>query len=137
MLYPLAIGLLLALAPTGQAQMWGPLGSPATYQVVPQVVYYPPAVVEPAAQVSYYAGDVACAPHVVSYAPAATAVLFAPVVRTAYYEPVVTYAAPVTTFYAPVTTYAARPVVVGPRGRVFVPGEPVRNFFRWLAPAPY
>lgn len=82
---------------------------------------------------SYYApAPVTAYSPVTSYAPTVTysPVVTSPVVTT--YSPVVTsYAAPVTT-YRPVVTSYYTPYVV--RTKVFVPGEPVRNFFRAITP---
>jgi hypothetical protein len=51
------------------------------------------------------------------------------------YSPVVTYspawAGPVV---APAPVWIGRPVVVGPAGRVYVPGRPVRNVIRAVVP---
>lgn len=65
------------------------------------------------------------------YAPATTA--YAPV--TAYSPVVTSYSPVVTTTYSPVVTSAYRPVVsyyspMYVRPRYYVPGQPVRNFFR-------
>jgi hypothetical protein len=53
---------------------------------------------------------------------------YRPVVTS--YSPVVTYSAPV--LYDPVVTSYYAPVVV--RSKVFVAGQPVRNFFRAIGP---
>jgi hypothetical protein len=65
----------------------------------------------------------------------------------AYYPPVYAYPAPVLAgpqvVYAPVVPgpvvapgpwWAGRPVVVGPAGRVYLPGRPVRNAVRAVLP---
>ncbi|HVX10759.1 MAG TPA: hypothetical protein VHC22_06230 [Pirellulales bacterium] len=82
------------------------------------------------AAVSYYA------PPVTAYSPVVTESVTA-------YSPAVTAYSPVTTTYAPVTTYRPvvtyspvvrsyyTPYVVTPR---YVPGQPVRNFFRAMGP---
>jgi hypothetical protein len=121
----------------------------AAHEAQAQVVYstyYAPAPVTSfyaPATTAYYAPATTAyyAPPVTSYyAPETTAYYAAPV--TSYYAPVpVTayYAPPVTSYYAPApyTAYygpsvgvgvVAGPVVV--RSRVYVRGEPVRNFFR-------
>jgi hypothetical protein len=102
---------------------------------------------------TYYAPTVS-APVVSTY-PVATTSYYAPAPVTTYYAPTTTYyaPAPVTTYYAPTTAYyapvatpyvaayapVATPYVAGyapayyyGRPRVYVPGEPVRNFFRAL-----
>jgi hypothetical protein len=85
---------------------------------------------------SYYAPAPASA--VTAYSPITT---YSPIVTAApvtAYRPVVTTYSPVVTSYAPVTSY--RPVVTSyytpyvVRSKVFVPGEPVRNFFRAITP---
>jgi hypothetical protein len=111
-------------------------------QAVPTTTYYAPA---PAPVTTYYAP--APAPVTTYYAPAPTPVTtyYAPAVVAP--RPVVTYyapaPAPVTTYYAPgavpVTTYYAPATVAVPtygvvRSKVYYPGEPVRNFFKALAP---
>lgn len=101
---------------------------------VPVTTYYAPTTSE--AVTTYYAPSTSV-PVTTYYAPA-------PAVAsqvTSYYAPApVTYGTPVTTYYAPTTSYYAPsatyvpvggPVVVAPR---YVPGQPVRNFFRSLAP---
>jgi hypothetical protein len=100
----------------------------------------------PAPTVSYYAPSVSAAP-AVTYSPAITS---APV--TTYYAPTTTYYAPTTTaLYAPTTTtyYAGtavvtpvtvtgRPITYGSSAygtfRPYVPGQPVRNSFRFFVP---
>jgi hypothetical protein len=117
----------------------------------PVVAGYTPAVTDfgfgPAYSptVTYYANTAvaAVAPTTAYYAPAAGAVMptttyYAPAAAmpmTTYYAPA---AVPVTAYYAPAvmpmtTYYAGSSVWVG-RPRVYVAGEPVRNFFRALAP---
>lgn len=102
--------------------------------VVQRTTYYAPAtvvgptVVGPTPVTTYYAPApvVVARPTVTYYAPAAVPV-------TTYYAPV-----PVTTYYAPTTTYYAPAVIAAPvgvvRSKVYYPGEPVRNFFKALAP---
>lgn len=67
---------------------------------------------------------------VTTYSPvvAETVTSYSPVVAPSY-GPIVTYSPIVTT---PVVTSYYRPVIVRPR--YFVPGEPVRNFFRAFGP---
>jgi hypothetical protein len=81
------------------------------------------------------------------YAPTVSAPVttyYAPPV-TSFYAPTTTYYAPSTAYYAPVATPyvaaypAATPYVAGYGGayyyyapRLYVPGQPVRNFFRAL-----
>jgi len=74
-------------------------------------------------------------PVVTSYSPVVTS--YSPVVTS--YSPVVTSYSPVVTSYSPVTTYSPivtsyyAPAVV--RSKVlYVPGQPVRNFFRAITP---
>jgi hypothetical protein len=99
----------------------------------------------PAPAVTYYAPTMSAAP-VVTYAPTVAA---APV--TTYYAPTTSYYAPATTaFYAPsTTTYyggtaivtpitVGRPISFGSSAygtyRPYVPGQPVRNTFRFFVP---
>ena len=72
---------------------------------------------------SYYAPVTAYSPVV-----SETVTSYSPVVTTTY-SPVVSYSPAVT--YSPVVTSYYTPVVVRPR---YVPGQPVRNFFRALGP---
>lgn len=76
--------------------------------------------------ITSYAPVVAYSPVVTeTYAPVVTQT-YSPVVTTTY-SPVVatyTYATPVTTYYTPVVV----------RPRYYVPGQPVRNFFRAMGP---
>ena len=65
---------------------------------------------------------------VTSYAPVTA---YSPVVTPSYTPVVTTYSPVVTTAYTPVTSYYA-PVYVRPR--YYVPGQPVRNFFRAIGP---
>ena len=85
-----------------------------------------------AAVTSYYAPAATIAP-VTTYSPVVTDAVtaYSPAVTTAY-SPVVTttYSPVVTSAYAPVVTSYYTPVVVRPR---YVPGQPVRNFFRAMA----
>lgn len=94
--------------------------APASSEAV--TTYYAPSTSVPVT--TYYAPAPAVASQVTSY--------YAPAPAT-YGTPVTTYYAPTTTYYAPSTTYVpvGGPVVVAPR---YVPGQPVRNFFRSLAP---
>ena len=59
------------------------------------------------------------------------------------YSPIMSQPMPVTTYYAPAPTVTYSPVVVpavvaptvGVRSKVvYVPGQPVRNFFRTITP---
>jgi hypothetical protein len=92
-----------------------------------QVVVYSP--VAPAVSyspvVTTYSPVVTAAPTVV-YSP--RVVTYSPVMTT--YSPVVTSYSPVVSAYAPVV--AARPVLIRPK--VYVAGQPVRNFFRAITP---
>jgi hypothetical protein len=115
----------LPVAPTPVVSYYAP---PAAYAapVFPapavQTSYYAPA--EPVVQTSYFAPS--------------------PVVQTSYYTP---YYAAAPVVAAPVGYYTARPVVAAPvaytagyapavvvRPKVYVYGEPVRNFFRAVTP---
>jgi hypothetical protein len=120
-----------------------PVETTAYYAPAPVTTYYAPAPVTTyyAPTTTYYAPN----PVTNYYAPTVTS-YYAPVATpyTSYYAPVAT---PYTSYYAPVATpyysagYApvATPYVAGyapayyyGRPRVYVPGEPVRNFFRAL-----
>lgn len=88
----------------------------------PVVTSYSPVVTE--TPVVSYSPVVAEAPVVTSYSPVVSEV-YSPVVTT--YSPVVT------TAYSPVVTSYYVPTVV--RSKVlYVPGQPVRNFFRAITP---
>lgn len=118
----------------------------------PVTTYYAPSVSTPVT--TYYAPE-ASTPVTTYYAPSAapTTTYYAPTTTyyaptTAYYAPTTTYYAPTTTYYAPttayyaptttyyaptpVTSYYAPGVVVSPK--VYVAGQPVRNFFRAVTP---
>lgn len=90
-----------------------------------------------AAVTSYYAPAATYAPvtpaPVTTYSPVVSGAVtaYSPALTTAY-SPVVTttYSPVITTAYSPVVTGYYTPVVVRPR---YVPGEPVRNFFRAMA----
>jgi hypothetical protein len=91
---------------------------------IPTTAYYAPAAVP---TTTYYAPTAAIVPTTTYYAPAAVPV-------TSYYAPA---AIPMTSYYAPaavpVTAYYGAPRVwVNPK--VYVAGEPVRNFFRAITP---
>jgi hypothetical protein len=79
------------------------------------------------AAISYYAPSTTYAP-VTTYSPVVTEAVtaYSPVVTTSYSPVVTTAYSPVVT-YSPVVRsyYVARPV--------YVPGQPVRNFFRGMA----
>jgi hypothetical protein len=105
--------------------------------------YYAPSVETTGVTAAYYA------PTTTYYAPVTTA-YYSPAPVTTYYPPapVATYYAPTVAYYAPtpVTTYYATPVTtyygttpyyagygsVYYRPTLYVPGQPVRNFFRAL-----
>ncbi len=119
-------------------------GAPAA---VPQTTYYAPAAVP---QTTYYAP--AAVPQTTYYAPAPVVAYRPTVVRqgraVVAYSPAVAptvayYGAPVVAYspVAPAPMYAApgpmmvpvgRPVVVSTK--VYVPGQPVRNFFKAITP---
>jgi hypothetical protein len=104
---------LLVLAALGTAAVFA--GSASA-----QVVVYDPFV---APAISY-------SPIVRAYSPVVTAaptVVYRPPV---VYSPVVTTYSPVVTAYSPIV--AARPVLIRPK--VYVAGQPVRNFFRAITP---
>jgi hypothetical protein len=94
-----------------------------------QVIVYRPVVAAPVVTyspvVTTYSAVVAPAPAVVYRPPV---VAYSPVVTA--YSPVVTTYSPVVTAYAPVV--AARPVLIRPK--VYVAGQPVRNFLRAITP---
>jgi hypothetical protein len=73
----------------------------------------------------WYAGPVVG--YTTYYAPAPVYAYPAPV-------PYVTYAPVVAPVVAPAPVWVARPVVVGPAGKVYVPGRPVRNAVRAVLP---
>jgi hypothetical protein len=118
------------------------IGRPAAAQDI-ITSYYAPTVSTPIVSsypvtTAYYAP----APVTSYYAPTVTS-YYAP--TTAYYAPTTAYYAPTTAYYAPVATPyvagyapAATPYVAGYAPayyyapRVYVPFQPVRNFFRAL-----
>jgi hypothetical protein len=98
------------------------------------ITYYAPSVETTGVTTAYYA------PTTTYYAPVTTAYYAAAPVTT-YYAPTVAYYAPtpVTTYYAtPVTSYyGTAPYYAGYgsiyyRPTLYVPGQPIRNFFRAL-----
>jgi hypothetical protein len=160
----LLLGGFLALVGSSAAandlvvtQAYSPIVAPAYVAptvVAPTTVYYPPAppIVEapvmapPAiAPVTTYS-PVVVPRRWITYSPVVPAapapvVTYSPVVPVAP-APVVTYS-PVVTAPAPVVTFSpvvpAAPVVAAPaigvRSKVvYVPGQPVRNFFRTITP---
>ena len=109
---PAAVGY--GTVSTGLVTSYYPTASVAAPVAVPYTSYYAPVA---APYTSYYAP--AASPYV-AYSPVvapAPYVTYSPTVMTSYYGPAV------------VPTY---PVVV--RTKVYVPGEPVRNFFRAITP---
>ncbi|HVA47442.1 MAG TPA: hypothetical protein VNH11_13820 [Pirellulales bacterium] len=102
---------------TGYTSNYGNYAATTTYYAYSPVTTYSPVVTET----------------VTAYSPVATTA-YSPVATTTYSPAVTTYSpvltAPVVA--APVVTSYYTPVVVRPR--YFVPGEPVRNFFRALGP---
>ncbi|MBL9082773.1 MAG: hypothetical protein JNK76_13245 [Planctomycetales bacterium] len=124
---------------------------PATV-VAPTTTYYAPSVATPVT--SYYAPVVSTPSYPTTvtsyYAPTySSSPLVAPAPRVTYYSstvaaplPVTSYYTPTTTYYAPTTTYyapaVATPTVIAQpgivRSKVYYPGEPIRNFFKALAP---
>jgi hypothetical protein len=125
------------------------ISRPASAQEV-ITTYYAPAISTPI--VSEYPVTTACyapAPVTTYYAPSPVTTYYAPTPVTSYYAPTTSYYAPTTSYYAPTTSYyaptpvtsyyAATPYVAGyapapvyVRPRVYVPYQPVRNFFRAL-----
>ena len=124
----------------------------ASAQVVFTPVVSTPVVVQPAPVVvgSTYTAGYSSSYVAPTYSSLSPVVTTSPVITTSTYStlspvvssavvtpaPVVT-AAPVVSYRPVVTSYtvpyvAARPVVVSPK--VYVPGEPVRNFFRAVTP---
>ncbi len=85
--------------------------------VVPTTTYYAPGVATAVAPVTTYYAPTAAVPVTSYYAPAAVPV-------TSYYAPA---AVPVTAYYGRASYWVAPP-------KVYVAGEPVRNFFRVLTP---
>jgi hypothetical protein len=108
--------------------------APAPSYVAPTTTYYAPSV---APTTAYYAP---AAPVTSYYAPAPVTSYYAPAVvpttsyyapTTAYYAPTTAYSAPTTAYYAPTTAYYS-PYYT--RTKLYVAGEPVRNFFRAVTP---
>jgi hypothetical protein len=107
------------------------------------ITYYAPSVETTGVTTAYYA------PTTTYYAPVTTA-YYAPAPVTTYYAsaPAATYSAPTVAYYAPtpVTTYYATPVTsyygtapyyagygsIYYRPTLYVPGQPIGNFFRAL-----
>ena len=92
---------------------------PAHVVYSPVVPAYPPVVVQSAPVVTAYS-PVVVAP------PAPAVITYRPVVPVVAYRPVVT------SYGGPAYVPAGRPVVM--RTKVYVPGQPVRNLFRAIAP---
>jgi hypothetical protein len=144
-------GFLALVASTAAAndlvvtQAYAPVAAPV--YVAPATVYYPPAapVIEaPVLEAPPVVAAPAIAP-VTTYSPVVVTprrwITYSPFVPVAP-APVVTYS-PVVTAPAPVVAYSpvvpAAPVVaapaVGVRSKVvYVPGQPIRNFFRTITP---
>lgn len=107
-------------------------GAASAQQVIVYDPVAPAAYVAPAT-VTY--SPVIAAPSVTAYAPVVTVaptVVYSPPVYSSpvYAAPTVTTYSPVVTAYSPVV--AARPVIIRPK--VYVPGQPVRNFLRAITP---
>lgn len=142
---------LAAVALVAATFAWCNSASAQTVVVGPNpLVSYGPVVTR------YYTSPVVSPPITTNYAPAVVApapvtTYYAPVAPvTTYYAPapVVTYRAPVATYHAPIVTYRApvvysapvysAPVVVAPyavvRPKVYIPGQPIRNFVRAITP---
>lgn len=97
----------------------------------PAVTAYSPVVTSYSPVVTSYSPVVTetYSPVVTSYSPVVTS--YSPVVTS--YSPVMTSYSPVVTSYSPVVTSYYAPAVV--RSKVlYVPGQPVRNFFRAVTP---
>ncbi|HUY92315.1 MAG TPA: hypothetical protein VMV10_26475 [Pirellulales bacterium] len=100
-----------------------PSYAPAVTAYSPVVTTYSPVVTSYSPVVTSYSPVVT-----ETYSPVVTA--YSPVVTS--YSPIVTYS-PVVTAYSPVVTSYYAPTVV--RSKVlYVPGQPVRNFFRARTP---
>jgi hypothetical protein len=134
----IALSSALAQAQVVVYETYRPVIAPAVTYVGSPVVYQGYRPIESAPTFSNYHPDYSTvagyAAPVVTYRPmlgyAAPAVAYRPV--TTYspvvaYSPVVSYS-PVVAYSPVVTSYAYRPVYVRPR--YYVPGQPVRNFFR-------
>lgn len=117
MLTAVAVALIvLCVGATARAH-WGYV---VAVPAAPVVAYYPP--VAPAYVAAYPA------PYVAAYAPAPYVAAYAPAPYVAAYAPapyVAAYAAPV---------YVGRPVAIGPAGKVYPYGQPVRNAARFVLP---
>lgn len=122
---------LVGPVPVGQTLYYG-----APPPAVAQTTYYAPyALGTPIPQTTYYApGPVAVAPApVYAYRPTVVrgpVVAYSPVAPVVAYSPVV--AAPAYGVAGPVMVPAGRPVTVSTK--VYVPGQPVRNFFKAVTP---
>ena len=131
---------LVGPVPVGQTVYYG-----APPPAVAQTTYYAPyALGAPIPQTTYYApGPVTVAPApvyayrptivrgpVVAYSPVSPAVAYSPVAPVVAYSPVV--AAPAYGVGGPVMVPAGRPVTVSTK--VYVPWQPVRNFFKAVTP---
>ena len=148
----LAVGIgLSVLVTTHEAQAQVYVGSPVvTSYYAPAPVYVRPRVAAyyaPAPTETYYAPEAGpvvtsyyasapvttyYAPTTTYYAPAPVTSYYAPAPVTSYYAPTTAYYAPTTAYYAPTTAYYGSPYYVRPK--VYVAGEPVRNFFRAITP---
>jgi len=95
-------------------------------ETAPVTVYRPSTVTYYSPPVTYYSPPVTVyRPAPVTYYRPAPVTVYSPVVGTTVYSPVVP-----ATVYSPVVV--GRPVVV--RSKVYVPGQPVRNFFKAITP---
>lgn len=118
---------LVTPPPVGQTVYYG-----APPPAVAQTTYYAPAPVTVVpAPVYTYRPTIVRGP-VVAYSPVAPTVTYSPVAPAPVvaYSPVV--AAPAYGVAAPVMVPAGRPVTVSTK--VYVPGQPVRNFFKAVTP---
>jgi hypothetical protein len=128
---------LVAPPPVAETVYYGappPAVAQTTYYapaaVVPQTTYYAPAPATVApAPVYTYRPTIVRGP-VVAYSPVAPTVTYSPVAPVVAYSPVV--AAPAYGVAGPVMVPAGRPVTVSTK--VYVPGQPVRNFFKAVTP---
>lgn len=135
------MGLVLTFAEAASAQVYYETYSPVVTQALPVTTYYAPPVAQAYTSTTAYSAGLATS---ATYCPTTTyspvvATAYSPVVTTAYSPVYTTYspvtAVPVSTYYAPavsyspVVTYSAPVVYARP---LYVPGQPVRNFYRRL-----
>jgi hypothetical protein len=119
------------VVPAVTATEWTPVAAPTAVTVHSPIVTAPPVVVPSVPTTTYYAPAPAVGQVVYPAVPA-------PIAATTVYRPTVTYQPVVVPAPAVVAPAPAVAVPVGPqvtvRPKVYVQGQPIRNFFRAITP---